>query len=76
METKIIVPQCLCDMEAVRYMASRYATTPEKLLRRYFVQCGIVQADEEDSDDGYRLAPNEMALLSDLGVHPSKIEIE
>lgn len=76
METKIIISRDLCDVEVVRYLASRYATTPERLLRRYFVQRGIIQDDEDDSTDSYRLAPNEMALLSDLGVHPSEIELK
>ena len=61
-------------MDAIRYVASRYRTTPEKVLEHYFVQTGLVKAGPIPEDD-YELQPNEVALFSDLGVRPSKVEI-
>lgn len=74
METKIFLPKDLCKMDAIRYVASRYGTTPEKVLKHYFVQTGIVAAGNMDNDD-YELQSNELALFHDLGVQPTAIEI-
>ena len=60
-------------MDAIKYVASRYGTTPEKVLEHYFVQTGIVKS--ENVDDGYELQSNELALFHDLGVQPVKVEI-
>ncbi|MDE5886989.1 MAG: hypothetical protein K2J48_01635 [Muribaculaceae bacterium] len=75
METKIILPKEFCKMDAIRYVASRYNTTPEKVLEHYFIQTGIVKPGGATEDD-YELKPNEVALFHDLGVQPSLIEIQ
>ena len=75
METKIIIPRGLCSEEAIAFVARRYATTPERVLRRYLVQEGIISPDNDAEPDDYTLAPNELALLRDLGVRPSAVEI-
>ena len=74
METKIMVPKGFCQMQDIKNVAFRYATTPEKVLMRYFVQTGIIEPD--GTNETYSLAPNEIALLHDLGVQPSTIEIK
>ena len=74
METKILLSKDFCRMDAIRYIASRYSTTPEQVLEHYFIQTGIVKSENKDKDN-YELAPNEIALFSDLGLKPSKIEI-
>ncbi|MDE6644088.1 MAG: hypothetical protein K2K27_08330 [Muribaculaceae bacterium] len=73
MKTKITLSKDFCDMEAVKYIAFRHGTTPEKVLEHYFVQCGIIESS--DNDD-YTLTPNEIALFRDLGVQPTIIEIQ
>ncbi len=75
METKVILSKDLCEMDAIRYVASRYGTTPEKILAHYLMQAGIVKQNDATADEEYELAPNELALFRDLGVQPSKIEI-
>ncbi len=73
MKTKIMLSKDFCDMEAIKYIAFRHGTTPEKVLEHYFVQCGII---ESANNDDYTLTPNEIALFRDLGVQPSIIEIQ
>lgn len=75
METKILLSKDFCKMDAIRYVASRYSTTPERVLKHYLVQTGILKQATQSTDD-YDLAPNELALFRDLGVHPSAIEIQ
>ncbi|MDE6300531.1 MAG: hypothetical protein K2M19_02290 [Muribaculaceae bacterium] len=75
MDTKILLSEDFCKMEAIRYVASRYGTTPENVLEHYFVQTGIVAPKNADND-GYELQSNELALFHDLGVQPTVIEIE
>ena len=75
MKTKIMLSKDFCDMEAIKYVASRYGTTPERVLERYYEQCGIITPDlTKDAD--YTLTPNEIALFHDLGVQPSILEIQ
>ena len=74
-ETKVILPKDLCEMEAVKYVAFRYATTPELVLEHYLIQCGIIPSNER-YDPGYTLAANEIALFQDLGVQPSILVIK
>lgn len=74
METKILLSKDFCKMEAIKYVASRYSTTPEKVLKHYFVQTGIIPSGNTDND-GYELKSNELALFHDLGIQPTVIEI-
>ena len=74
MKTKIMLPKEFCEMEAVRYVAFRYCTTPERVLEHYFMQSGIIPSNDHHTPD-YSLTPNEMALFHDLGVQPSIVEI-
>ncbi|MDE7421348.1 MAG: hypothetical protein K2N35_14205 [Muribaculaceae bacterium] len=74
MRTKITLSKDFCEMDAIKYVASRYRTTPEKVLKHYFVQTGIIPSGDADND-GYELKSNELALFHDLGVRPTVIEI-
>ncbi|MDE5840422.1 MAG: hypothetical protein K2H49_05830 [Muribaculaceae bacterium] len=69
MKTDKMSPKDFCEMEAVRYVAFRYGATPEQVLERYFVQCGII-APCGAKDAEYSLTPNEIALFHDLGIVP------
>ncbi|MDE6269313.1 MAG: hypothetical protein K2M12_00465, partial [Muribaculaceae bacterium] len=69
-------PQALCESDAVRYVARRYGTTPEKIMEHYLQQAGIIQIDEGQPRDSFELAPNELALFCDLGVKPSIVVIQ
>lgn len=75
MKTKIMLPKDFCEIEAVKYIAFRYGTTPEKVIEHYFVQSGI-KPSTEPGNHGYSLTPNEMALFQDLGVGPTVVEIQ
>ena len=75
MKTKILLPKDFCNLNAIRFVASRYGTTPENVLKHYFVQTGIIESGNTDND-GYELQSNELALFHDLGVQPTAIEIE
>lgn len=70
MKSKIMLPKEFCEMEAVKYVAFRYDTTPERVLEQYFIQSGIIPSNDRHASD-YSLTPNEMALFHDLGVQPS-----
>ena len=52
MRTKITLSKDYCEMDAIKYVASRYRTTPEKVLKHYFVQTGIIPSGDADND-GY-----------------------
>lgn len=75
METKILLSKDFCKMEAIKYVASRYGTTPEEVLEHYFIQTGMVDLPLKDCLD-YELEPNELVLFHDLGIHPIAVEIK
>lgn len=75
MKTKIVIPRGLCSEDAIAFVARRYDTTPERVLRRYLVQEGLISPDADTPADDYILAPNELTLLRDLGARPSAVEI-
>ncbi len=70
MKTKMMLPKDFCEMEAVKYVAFRYGTTPECVLEHYLIQSGMVYSNECQETD-FSLTPNEMALFHDLGVEQS-----
>ena len=75
METTILMSKEFCSMEAIKYVAHRYGVTPEKIIEQYLIQTGIIRNNHDDEPDNI-LAPNELALFSDLGVQPSKLELQ
>ena len=75
MKAKIIIPQALCQQEAIIYVARRYGTTPEHVMEHYLVQDGIIKPSADlCKRDNFELAPNEIELFRDLGVKPCEIE--
>ena len=75
MRTKITLSKDFCEMDAIKHIAFRHSTTPEDVLKHYFVQRNIV-AHVDNTTKDYTLTSNELALLHDLGVQPSMIEIQ
>ena len=73
MKPKNILPKGIHELEAVKYIAFRYGTTPELVLEHYLVQCGMITAGE-GQEAKYTLAPNEVALFHDLGIRPAMVE--
>lgn len=75
MTAKVLLPREFCDDEAVRFVARRYHATPAEVLVRFLVQDGIVCRAADNVSRPFDLAPNEMALLRDLGVKPTAVEL-
>lgn len=73
MKTKIILPDTLCQNDAIKFVARRYGTTPADVLTRYLVQDGKMTGYD---GYGYELAPNEIALVRDLWERPATVEID
>ncbi|MDE5876281.1 MAG: hypothetical protein K2H47_02090 [Muribaculaceae bacterium] len=74
MKEKNLLPKDIYDEEAVKFVARRYGTTPERVLKRYLLQVGLLKCDEAQNQDDYELAPNEIALFRDFGVSLSTVE--
>lgn len=74
MEAKKIHSKDFCAMESVKFIAFRYGTSPEQVLRQYLVQTGIIRCS---GPPGSPFEPelNEIALPGDAGVHPARVEI-
>ena len=64
------IPETICDDEVVRYLAERYRTSPQSVVRRFFEQSGGRMSD--GGAESFRLEENEMAILRDMtaGSHP------
>lgn len=73
MESKIILPQTICEDEVIGYIASRYSSTPTDVIYQYMLQEGII-ANDRDGCISCGLENNEMAILRDLGLRPSSVE--
>ena len=56
------VPPALYDDEVVSFIADRYRTTPQKVMRLFFVQEGLI-SDPEEGETAFRLENNEMEIL-------------
>lgn len=65
MEKEAGIPSCLYEDEVVRYLAARYHTSAEAVIRCYLVQEGCIEASGAEVDS-WRLESNEMAILHDL----------
>ncbi len=72
MESKVVLPENICDDEVVDYLAQRYHTTPSRVVARFLEQEGIINTDERQPE--FRLTPNEMEIFRDMGMRPSTIE--
>lgn len=74
MESKIIIPQTICEDEVIGYIASRYSLTPTDVIYQYVLQEGIIAANDRDGCIPCHLENNEMAILRDIGLRPSSVE--
>lgn len=72
MESKVVLPENICDDEVVDYLAQRYHTTPSRVVAWFLEQEGIINTDERQPE--FRLTPNEMEIFRDMGMRPSTIE--
>ena len=72
MESKVVLPENICDDEVVDYLAQRYHTTPSRVVARFLEQERIINTDERQPE--FRLTPNEMQIFRDMGMRPSTIE--
>lgn len=73
MESKIIMPKTICEDEVIGYLAERYSSTPENVIKRYMQQEGIITS-QIDNTYKYNLEENEIAILRDMGLRPSQLE--
>ena len=73
MESKVVLPENICEDKVVDYLAQRYHTTPSRVITRYLEQDGIITTPNEEQPE-FRLTLNEMEIFRDMGMRPSKIE--
>lgn len=74
MESKVVLPENICDDEVVDYLAQRYHTTPSRVVARFLEQEGIITATPDEEQPEFGLTPNEMEIFRDMGIRPSTIE--
>lgn len=74
MESRVVLPENICEDELVDYLAQRYHATPKRIVARFLEQDGIVAAAQNDVPVDFQLTPNEMEILRDMGLRPSSIE--
>ena len=74
MESKVVLPENICDDEVVDYLAQRYHTTPSRVVARFLEQEGIITTTPNEGKPEFRLTPNEMDIFRDMGMRPSAIE--
>lgn len=74
MESKVVLPENICKDEVVDYLAQRYHTTPSRVVARFLEQEGIISTTPNKEHLEFQLTPNEMEILRDMGIRPSKVE--
>ncbi len=74
MDSKVVLPENICDDEVVGYLAQRYRTTPSRVVARYLEQEGVITTTSDEGQPEFRLTPNEMEIFKDMGIRPSAIE--
>ena len=65
MNELIDIPTALYNDEAVCFIADRYHTTPQKVMRCFLVQAGLVPDTEEEAI-AFHLENNEIEILRGL----------
>lgn len=65
MEQSISIPANLIKDEVVCYIAGRYHVDAERVVRQFLFQKGYLT---EETQSGFTLEENEMAILRDMGV--------
>lgn len=74
MESKVVLPENICEDEVVDYLAQRYQTTPNRVVARFLEQEGIITTTQNEKQSEFRLTPNELEIFRDMGIRPSKVE--
>lgn len=74
MESKVVLPENICDDEVVDYLAQRYHTTPRRIIVRYLEQNGIITTIPNEEQPEFWLTLNEMEIFMDMGLRPSAIK--
>lgn len=74
MESKVVLPENICDDEVVDYLAQRYHTTPRRIIARYLEQNGIITTIPNEEQPEFWLTLNEMEIFMDMGLRPSAIK--
>ncbi len=74
MESKVVLPENICDDDVVDYLAQRYHTTPSRVVARFLEQEGIITITPNEEQFEFRLTPNEMEIFRDMGMRLSAIE--
>lgn len=64
METILKIPEQIIDDEVVCYMAERYHSSPEDIIRQFLSQGGAINK----ADLTFTLEDNEMAILRDMDI--------
>ncbi|MDE6577958.1 MAG: hypothetical protein K2K58_07300 [Muribaculaceae bacterium] len=65
MDHNISFPKKIYGFEAIKFIARRYNTSPEKIVERFLIQTGEIHLPD-NSSESFTLSPNEIALISDL----------
>lgn len=74
MDSKITIPKSVCSDEVVDYIASRYSITPQQVINHFMCQEGILRDCQGEGGDAVSFEENEMTILRDMGIRPSRIE--
>lgn len=73
MNSKIIIPQDVCEDEIIAYMATRHHCRPQEIISRFLMQDEIIRQNSE-KEEFVSLEENEMEILRDMGLRPTSIE--
>lgn len=74
MDSKITIPESVCNDEVVDYIASRYSITPRQVITHFMCQEGILSHGKGNAIRKISFEENEMAILRDMGIRPSCVE--
>ncbi|MCM1092854.1 MAG: hypothetical protein NC421_02765 [Lachnospiraceae bacterium] len=73
MNSKIIIPQDVCDDEIIGYIATRHNCLPQDIISRFLMQDEVIRQNSE-KEEFVSLEENEMEILRDMGLRPTSIE--
>ena len=74
MGSNITIPQWAYNEEVVEYIASRYSISPQQVINHFMCQEGILKYRTSAGEREFSFEENEMAILRDMGILPSRIE--
>lgn len=74
MDSRITISECICSDEVVDYIATRYSITPQQVISHFLYQEGVMAETTPDDKINLCFEENEMAILRDMGICPSRVE--